>query len=235
MSSNKKCSVDGCTRAHYGKGYCTLHYTRMRRHGSTERPPRKQDLHGEYSCYYAGCRCEECVTAAAEKRRATRTERAGLTLLSPDDPRHGSATAFDYWQCRCEPCRDYARNRSRSQGKRVQGGSRVGRAHAFNSNCPCRNCRKQALRAERVRNDESRTAAAHHREEWTGPQLAIAARSDLTRSEAAAMLGRTLSSVTSMRKKIYSDPVKARLADQGLPIENISAPGVINIAPRYDT
>lgn len=37
----KKCSVLGCANDHYSKGICLMHYSRLRRHGSLELPPRK--------------------------------------------------------------------------------------------------------------------------------------------------------------------------------------------------
>ena len=36
------CTVDGCTRKHYGHGLCSLHYKRMRAHGTTDEPIRER-------------------------------------------------------------------------------------------------------------------------------------------------------------------------------------------------
>lgn len=35
------CTVDGCTRAVVGKGFCKLHYTRMRKGLAMDTPPRR--------------------------------------------------------------------------------------------------------------------------------------------------------------------------------------------------
>lgn len=35
------CSVKGCTNSLYSKGFCLMHYSRMRRHGTTDFPDRK--------------------------------------------------------------------------------------------------------------------------------------------------------------------------------------------------
>lgn len=34
------CSVDGCGEAHYGRGLCSMHWNRLRRHGSVDAPSR---------------------------------------------------------------------------------------------------------------------------------------------------------------------------------------------------
>lgn len=36
----RPCAVDGCERDYYARGFCTLHYTRWHRHGSTDKPER---------------------------------------------------------------------------------------------------------------------------------------------------------------------------------------------------
>lgn len=33
MADNSICSVDGCGKSHYGRGFCSAHYQRFRRHG----------------------------------------------------------------------------------------------------------------------------------------------------------------------------------------------------------
>ncbi len=35
---NRTCSVVGCDRPHFAKSYCTMHYCRVKRHGSTDDP-----------------------------------------------------------------------------------------------------------------------------------------------------------------------------------------------------
>lgn len=36
-SFNKRCSIDGCDKLLYAKGYCSAHYTRLRNHGDPNR------------------------------------------------------------------------------------------------------------------------------------------------------------------------------------------------------
>lgn len=47
---------------------------------------------------------------------------------------------------------------------------------------------------------------------WTGPELEIAAREDLTAAQVAQMTGRTLYGVNVMRRKLRKDPRKIDLA-----------------------
>ncbi len=35
-ATDRTCLVDGCDRAHSARGYCMVHYSRWRRHGTTE-------------------------------------------------------------------------------------------------------------------------------------------------------------------------------------------------------
>lgn len=48
--TERTCSVDGCDRAHRCKGYCGLHYDRVRKHGTTELPVRQEE-----PCTSDGC------------------------------------------------------------------------------------------------------------------------------------------------------------------------------------
>lgn len=61
-------------------------------------------------------------------------------------------------------------------------------------------------------NDALTDTATNHRKEWTGPELEIIARPDLSASQAAKLLGRTLYAVKHMRRKLMVDPRKIRVA-----------------------
>lgn len=66
--ADRSCSVDGCERPHYGKGYCALHYQRMWRNGNLEikrtKPPRN-DLAGENNRFWRG---DATSTTGAHRR-----------------------------------------------------------------------------------------------------------------------------------------------------------------------
>jgi PadR family transcriptional regulator, regulatory protein PadR len=70
------------------------------------------------------------------------------------------------------------------------------------------------------RNEATRETASHHRQPWTGTDLEMASRDDLTVEQMAAMLGRTLSSVQAMRTRLNSggDPRARDLRDGAPPV-----------------
>lgn len=62
----KVCTVSDCARPLIARGLCTLHYQRMRSHGSTDKPqrPKVPTPHGTLQGYnFHRCRCEECSAA----------------------------------------------------------------------------------------------------------------------------------------------------------------------------
>jgi hypothetical protein len=82
-------------------------------------------------------------------------------------------------------------------------------------------------RAERLRqkrlarrsgaNAKSRDTAERHGKQWTGPELELAARPDLTARQVAEMTGRTHHAVKTVRKRLQVDPRIIRLAFGGSP------------------
>lgn len=61
--------------------------------------------HGTPSAYNAGCRCEDCTTVNRNRMAGQRERWAtDSPLTGPDDPRHGTPTAYSSYGCRCEPC-----------------------------------------------------------------------------------------------------------------------------------
>src|SRR5262245_12882461 len=51
--TDRTCSIDGCKRPWYCRGWCTLHYQRWRSHGTTADPRRQPNPDGR--CLVAGC------------------------------------------------------------------------------------------------------------------------------------------------------------------------------------
>lgn len=103
-----------------------------------------------------------------------------------------------------------------------------GTARAYDDGCRCGRCttaktaevnrwRREApekfaaavdrwrLRDKRL-NDESRDHASRWHEQWTGPELEIAAREDLTAAQVAALIGRTIAGVRTVRQRLRDEP-----------------------------
>lgn len=116
----------------------------------------------------------------------------------------------------CELRADYAHDHANHEvGVRWAAPRVQGRTHGLRSTylegCRCDDC-TSAARPKRRRQHHDRqrqTADAPGRgKHWTGAELEIAARADLTTLEVARMLGRTFSGVKGMRAKLLRDPRK---------------------------
>lgn len=60
-------------------------------------------------------------------------------------------------------------------------------------------------------NSQALAQAANHYKDWTGPELEIAARKDLSASQVAKMLGRTIYAVKTVRIELARDPRKFKM------------------------
>lgn len=65
----------------------------------------------------------------------------------------------------------------------------------------------------KAQNDETVASATRHRYTWTGPELDMALRKDLTIRQIATALGRSIYAVRAARAAALKDPRKARLVD----------------------
>jgi hypothetical protein len=156
------------------------------------RQRREPPEHGTESAYRNhGCRCPKCCDVGVTLNRVL-TEKilAGEVSVS-----HGTGAAYGTLKCRCDECCAYAHALAVSAW--ASGGEAI-----------------------RQRNAASVAAAAKHGQEWTGPELeTVATRDDLSVKELAAMLGRSLAAVRSMRHKVRHDPIKKRIA--GAPLRGV--------------
>lgn len=150
--------------------------------------------HGTPYRYRAGCRCASCKQAHAAKVRSDRGKRMarGSTPAT-----HGSVTYRNYG-CRCQAC-------STANSEYLQ------------------QYRHDPARADQLRDDERVYKAARQRaslatairygQQWTGPEMELVSRDDLTFAEMATMLGRSVAAVGSKRRRILrGEPVAVRLA-----------------------
>ena len=89
-------------------------------------------------------------------------------------------------------------------------GRQHGLATTYRAGCRCDECR--AAMSERCddrrrrHGERTRAKATRNGQQWTGAELEIATRDDLTAVEAAEMLGRTYQAVMNVRHLCKSDP-----------------------------
>lgn len=97
------CGIFGCDLKHYGRGLCSKHYTRLKRHGSTDDPR-------PYVGLPDGMRwCGHCKTVKAETEfYPNRAKRDGLSLWCKDCDR---AKAQRHRDENREAVREYGRRR----------------------------------------------------------------------------------------------------------------------------
>lgn len=98
------------------------------------------------------------------------------------------------------------------------GGLRPGEEFAASERqgLTCNDCR-DSLSAARNREKQlnSLDRATRRGQEWTGPELELLLRDDLTNAQLAEMLGRTYATVSVMKSKVRHDPRYAKAAGRG--------------------
>jgi hypothetical protein len=160
------------------------------------RPRRKVTEHGTYACYrHSGCRCAECRNARrieAARQKAKRYART-RTGTAPDFT-HGPS-GYDTWGCRCRTCTTgHSQNPVKKAADRRWTENHRGE--------------KDAATVARRRRDQAATLdqASRRGQPWTGPELELAARSDLSAKAIALMIGRTRWAVQTKRYELRAEP-----------------------------
>jgi hypothetical protein len=86
-------------------------------------------------------------------------------------------------------------------------------AYGYASARVCSDCRRQTVRSDGERKQaESLDRAGRRYYQWTGPELEMLLREDLTNAQLAEALGRTYAAVTQMKTQVRRDPRKAWMA-----------------------
>lgn len=164
--------------------------------------------HGTSAGHDRGCGCEPCRRARST-RAANRLLRLGQV---PGPPQYLGlrAIALTCGQCgtlrTALPARRSARPRCP-----LCNAAAVRRWEKGNLERRRRNRTSSRRRAQNATADR----AVNSGKEWTGPELEVAARVDLTSAEAAVLLGRTVYGVMTVRHRMKFDPRVAYLAGQG--------------------
>jgi hypothetical protein len=145
------------------------------------------------------CYCKACTPIRAQLEALRDQLRA---LQDADDHRHVSSPLRGRWRGRRWPRTPEQRERQR-ESERLYKERHREQIRARNN--------RQCKRA----NSESLEHATRHGQQWTGPEMEIAARNDLPIADLARMLGRTIGSVNSMRHALHTEPKYQQVA--GLP------------------
>jgi len=192
VGPERLCDKSGCTQPHAARGMCKAHYQAWR--------------------YASGLSPYVPNSDATANRNAEGTLRRGAMLRAP------LKSPFRVLARSCPNCGDLMT----TPDHLIRRGS--------GPIPPCRVCvktkgliylaspgvREQIQSSRRTHDYSEQTAtldaASNRYKEWTGPELEVAARSDLTRKEVAAMLGRTYFAVKAQRYLLNHDPRKDRLA-----------------------
>jgi len=162
--------------------------------------------HGKRSTYSKGCRCDACREARRSYQNKYRQAKREGAEVPGSEVTHGLG-GYTNWGCRCESCKKAYRSWRREhrdtlaaeRGTRwweKRDGSRPARVKRIAA-------RRQGATLEQ---------ATRHRFQWTGPELELASRPDLTAVEVAQLLGRSYSAVKTMRSRLKKDPKIVTLA-----------------------
>lgn len=175
--------------------------------------PLEEVKHGTRNAYLKrACRCDECRAANAEYNRQWRDRRAGGVAPEANASLpHGRLATYNNCNCRCEPCSQAMREHKMERATQIRGTepSMHGLDGYKRFGCRCAVCcaalDEALVKLRRYRAAvQARTldVAARNGHQWTGPELEIASRADLTPEQAALMLGRTHRAVETVRTRM---------------------------------
>lgn len=150
--------------------------------------------HGTRGLYNQGCRCDRCRAVQAEYARTQRARRVAH--------KHGTASGYRNQGCRCAPCKQAGAKQNKEKypdrGKYYSGATDETRA--------------RSRRYHAAAQAKTLEGAGNRYKEWTGPELEIASRRELSAKQVALMLGRTVAAVKNIRRKLTYDPRKINAA-----------------------
>jgi hypothetical protein len=162
-----------------------------------------------------GCRCDVCKAAKAgyqagrgarpgqaEYMKQYRRNRKASLTKGEAQFKHGLGGYTNYG-CRCEVCaKAYSAWRADNPDKQY---------HVTHPEKAAEAAHRKVAEWQR----QTLEGATRYGLQWTGPELEVAARPDLTAKQAALLIGRTYESVKNMRKKLERDPRTINVA--GIP------------------
>jgi len=128
---------------------------------------------------------------------------AGSGELPETAVKHGTRYSYRKRGCRCDQCRKWKRERDRRY--RARNPEKASEQSRRWRDANPEEHQAATRRGQKKLNDKLRETADRHHLEWTGVELEIASRPDLTARQVAEILHRTLSAVRNMRQRLASD------------------------------
>lgn len=164
-------------------------------------------IHGTEKAYKFGCRCDGCKSF--KSARAKRYYEANKAKVLESQHRHYEANAEQILERQKAYRASNTESISERKKRRYKDNRSIVLAHQRN-----RYHRDPRVKRERLRMANMNTQETAHRRgnQWTGPELEIASRTDISVTEIAKMLGRTYFAVVSKRKALKVDPRAVALA-----------------------
>lgn len=189
------CDEEGCDRPHRANGLCTHHYEKWRRAAGLK-PPSRPLTRSERASWALGKGVVPHPPRALPYRPLAMTcPDCGMLRTTPDHMLRKDAGKMPACpRCRVARVKRYQRNREKVDEE-------------FR-----RKLRKRVDRNRKQANSLTLDTAHNHGKMWTGPELEIVARDDLSARQVAVMLGRTLYAVKHARQALKDDPRKIKLA-----------------------
>ena len=180
-----------------------------------------------------------CVTPSGDVRRKPHAERWNDAMAAKGEPftrrpegrtgrrnfdgslTHGTQYAYKAG-CRCDPCKAYARasyKEHRSRHPEITA-AKTEHSRQWRAANPEKNTAISARSQRKIKGLNAELAGAaidrgRHWQRWTGPELEMAARRDLTAAQVAALIGRSLRSVTCMRQRLSDGNPRDRMLAWG--------------------
>jgi len=152
---------------------------------------------------------------------------SGSLRSAPGGFTHGTNFGYSKAGCRCSECRAWASayHQKWYPGSVSQQASadRYRKRRAENPD-EYQAKSADATRNAQARNVRSRESAGRHNSPWTGTEMELISRKDLTTAELAGMLGRTLVAVRTMRLRLKDRNPRDRMLRDGTPPTSRSGP-----------
>jgi hypothetical protein len=190
VAAKRVAGVSGDTLRRRLKAEANVHFALLIREAISQRDAARLQPHGSPARYRSGCKCDLCRSANAKVHKNLRVDRS---LRRNEATFEHGRSAYLNWGCRCEVCTKDHTEACAPAVRRYQEANR----EELNQ--------RTYVRRRPIQN-RSLEEARRNGFQWTGPELELIARPDLTAEQAADMLGRTYFAVVRMRRRLHVEP-----------------------------